>query len=137
MVLLSIQNIHRHQYSVEHADGRHRSGSKDLLKDMIKAGLPRRQLKAEGAAELSGVEPRVGRAFGGRRVVSGGDGLDRFRLHIDWPAHLDSRTDDVAGVVTPVGLAAGNAVIGAVGKGVLIAALLTDEVGGEISQQGS
>ena len=56
---------------------------------MIKAGLPVRQLEAEGVAELAGVEPRVGRAFGGRGVVSGSDGLDCFRLHLERLAGLD------------------------------------------------
>ena len=56
---------------------------------MVEARLPVRQFEAEGVTELAGIEPRVGRAFGGRGVVGGGDGLDRFRLHLDRLAGLD------------------------------------------------
>ena len=136
MVLLCIQNVHRYQNPVEHADGRHRSGPKNLLKYVVKARLPVRQFEAEGVAELAGVEPGVGRAFGGRGVVGGGDGLDGFRLHLERLAGLGGLSDDVAGVVAPVGFAAGNAMIGAVGESALAFALpLANELGGNIGEQ--
>ena len=59
-------------------------------------------------------------------------GVDLERL-----AGLDGFANDVAGVVTPVGLAAGDAMVGAVGKAILVAALLANKVGGEVGQQGS
>ena len=109
-------------------------GSEDLLEDVVEAPLPVRQFEAERVAKLAGSEPRVGRAFGGRGVVGGGDGLDRFRLHLDRPSSLDGGTDDVAGVVAPVGFAAGDTVVGAVGEGFWVVALLADEVGGDVGE---
>ena len=76
---------------------------------MVEARLPVRQFEAEGLAELAGVEPGIGRAFGWRGIVGGGDGLDRFGLDLDRLAGLDRFADDEAGVVAPVGFAAGDA----------------------------
>ena len=98
---------------------------------MVGTGLPVRQFEAEGIAELACIKPQVGRVFGGRGVVGGGNWLDGFRLHPDRLAGLDGGTDDVPGVVAPVGFAAGDAMIGAVGEGLRVAALLADEVGGD------
>ena len=56
---------------------------------MVEARLPVRQFEAEGVTELAGVEPGVGRTFGGRGVVGRGNGLDGFRLHLERLAGLD------------------------------------------------
>lgn len=101
----------------------------------MEANLPMGQFEAEGITELSGIEPRVGRALGRHWIVGGRDGLDGFRPHFERLADLDGLADDEADIVAPVGFAASDAVIGTVGEGFLIAALLADEVSGEIANK--
>ena len=61
----------------------------------------------------------------------------RFRLNLHRLAGLGRLPDDEAGVVAPVGFAAGDAVVDAVGEGVGVALLLAHQMGGEIGQQRS
>jgi hypothetical protein len=84
-----------------------------LLEYVVNALFPIGKCQAEGASEVGGIKPGIGWPRGWQRVVSGGNGANGFRAGLDCFAGFACFTNNVAGVVTPVGFTTGNQVVSA------------------------
>lgn len=102
------------------------------------AVFPIGKRQAEGGCEVGGIQSGVSWPWGWQRVVGSGDGMKGGRGGFEGFTGFDCFADNKAGVVTPIGFAAGDEMVGAKGEGFFAFALaLTHQMGGDVSEQGS